>query len=84
MIYQGLTDGQSHTYSFYSIGLDAAGNLQSAPSGPNVTFANQVFAQPGQLQVTGFTVEHGSPSRSLRPLPRPRGSTRATARAAAS
>ncbi|MFI5458474.1 MAG: SdrD B-like domain-containing protein [Isosphaerales bacterium] len=64
IIYQGLTDGQSHTYSFYSIGLDSAGNLQSAPSGPNVTFANQVFAQPGQLQVIGFTVEHGSPSRS--------------------
>jgi len=64
MIYQGLTDGQSHTYSFYSIGLDSAGNLQSAPSGPNVTFANQVFAMPGQLQVVGFTVEHGSPSRS--------------------
>ena len=64
IIYQGLTDGQSHTYSFYSIGLDAAGNLQSAPSGPNVTFANQVFAVPGQLQVIGFTVEHGSPSRS--------------------
>src|SRR5208282_577702 len=64
IIYQGLTDGQSHTYSFYSIGLDSAGNLQSAPSGPNVTFANQVFAVPGQLQVIGFTVEHGSPSRS--------------------
>jgi len=64
MIYQGLTDGQAHTYSFYCIGLDAAGHLQIAPSGPNVTFANQVFAQPGQLQVIGFTVEHGSPSRS--------------------
>src|SRR5208282_5268489 len=49
MIYQGLTDGQSHTYSFYSIGLDSAGNLQSAPSSPNVTFSNQVFAVPGQL-----------------------------------
>jgi hypothetical protein len=64
MTYQGLTDGQSHTYSFYSIGLDAAGNLQSAPSSPNVTFTNEVFAQPSALQVTGFTVEHGSPSRS--------------------
>ncbi|MFI5455769.1 MAG: Ig-like domain repeat protein, partial [Isosphaerales bacterium] len=64
IIYQGLTDGQSHTYSFYSIGLDSAGNLQSVPSSPNVTFANQVFAVPGQLQVVGFTVEHGSPSRS--------------------
>jgi hypothetical protein len=62
--YQGLTDGGSHSYSFYSIGLDSAGNLQNAPSSPDVTFANQVFAAPGQLQVVGFTVEHGSPSRS--------------------
>jgi len=63
--YQGLADGASHTYSFYSVGLDAAGNLQSTPSSPNVTFSNQVFALPGQLQVTGFTVEHDSPSRSF-------------------
>ncbi len=34
--YQGLTDGQSHSYSFYSIGLDSAGNMQSAPTSPNV------------------------------------------------
>ena len=65
IIYQGLTDGQSHTYALYAIGLDAAGNLQSAPTSPNVTFSNQVFAVPGQLQVIGFTVEHGSPSRSF-------------------
>jgi hypothetical protein len=65
MVYQGLTDGQSHSYSFYSIGLDSAGNVQATPSAPNVTFANEVFASPGQLQVTGFTVEHGSPSRSF-------------------
>ena len=64
MTYQGLTDGKSHSYSFYSIGLDAAGNLQSAPSSPNVSFSNEVFGSPSQLQVTGFTVEHDSPSRS--------------------
>ncbi len=63
--YQGLTDGGKHTYSFYSIGLDSAGNLQSAPSSPNATFPNEIFALPGQLQVTGFTVEHDSPSRSF-------------------
>ncbi len=65
VVYQGLTDGQSHTYSFYSIGIDGAGNIQSAPLHPDVTFANEIFAQPGGLQVTGFTVEHGSPSRSF-------------------
>ncbi len=63
-IYQGLTDGQSHSYAFYSTGFDSAGNVQIAPSSPNVTFAAEVFAQPNQLQVTGFTVEHGSTGRS--------------------
>jgi hypothetical protein len=64
IIYQGLTDGLPHSYAFYSIGFDAAGNIQSAPATPNVSFTSQVFAAPGQLQVTGFTVEHGSPGRS--------------------
>ena len=64
MSYQGLTDGQSHAYSFYSIGLDSAGNMQIAPTSPNVTFSSEVFAVPAQLQVTSFTVEHDSPSRS--------------------
>jgi hypothetical protein len=67
MIYQGLTDGTMHTYSFYSVGLDSAGNLQEAPSSPNVTFKETFAAltSPRQLQVTGFTVEHDSPSRSF-------------------
>ncbi len=38
ILYQGPTDGASHTYAFYSVGLDAAGNLQGAPAIPNVTF----------------------------------------------
>ncbi len=63
--YQGLTDGQSHTYSFYSIGLDSAGKKQSAPTSPNVTFSSETFAVPGSLQVTSFSVEHDSPGRSF-------------------
>jgi uncharacterized repeat protein (TIGR01451 family) len=63
--YQGLTDGNAHTYSFYSIGVDSAGNVQSAPASPNATFANQTFATPTQLGVSGFTVEHGSSNRSF-------------------
>ena len=45
--YQGLTDGKSHSYSFYSIGLDSAGNMQSAPSSPNVTFSNENLRRAG-------------------------------------
>jgi uncharacterized repeat protein (TIGR01451 family) len=63
--YQGLTDGLSHSYSFYGIGLDSAGNVQSAPSKPNVVFSNETFNAPAQLGVTSFTVEHDSPSRSF-------------------
>jgi hypothetical protein len=63
--YQGLTDGQSHNYSFYSLGLDSAGNLQSAPPSPNVTFSGETFAVPGALAVTSFSIEHDSPGRSF-------------------
>ncbi len=61
--YQGLTDGNAHTYRFYSIGLDSAGNVQSAPSTPNLTLT-ETFAQPSVLQVTNLIVEDGAAERS--------------------
>ncbi len=65
IFYQGLTDGAPHTYSFYSIGLDGAGNIQSAPATPNLSLT-EIFAQasPPTLQVTGLTVENGAVERS--------------------
>ncbi len=62
--YQGLTDGDSHTYHFSSIGIDAAGLVQPTPSMPNVTDANVMFRPPSQLAVTGLTVENGAAERS--------------------
>ena len=63
--YQGLTDGDKHTYAFYSIGFDSAGNIQTAPTPPNLalteTFAN---ATPAQLQTTALVVEDGAVERS--------------------
>ncbi|MFI5453930.1 MAG: Ig-like domain-containing protein [Isosphaerales bacterium] len=63
--YQGLTDGSTHTYSFFSIGIDGAGNVQSTPATPNLalteTFQN---ATPTQLQVTRLVVENGAVERS--------------------
>ncbi len=63
--YQGLTDGVPHTYAFYSIGLDSAGNTQAAPTNANLTltetFAN---ATPAQLQTTSLIVEDGAVERS--------------------
>ncbi|MFI5455434.1 MAG: beta strand repeat-containing protein [Isosphaerales bacterium] len=61
--YQGLDDGVTHQYGFYSIGLDGAGNVQATPSAPNLSLA-ETFAQPAALQVTGLTVEHGAAERS--------------------
>ena len=61
--YQGLTDGAQHRYAFYSIGIDSAGNIQSAPSLPNLNLT-ETFAQPRSLQVTNLIVEHGAAERS--------------------
>ncbi len=64
--YQGLTDGAKHTYAFYTIGLDSAGNLQTTPATPNLTlketFAN---ATPSQLETTALVVEDGAVERSF-------------------
>ena len=61
--YQGLTDGSKHTYSFYSIGIDSAGNVQSAPTTPNLSLT-ETFAPPSALQVTNLIVENGAVERS--------------------
>ncbi len=61
--YQALTDGTQHTYAFYSIGLDSAGNTQSAPTSPNLTL-QETFATPAQLQTTSLIVEDGAVERS--------------------
>jgi len=61
--YQGLTDGAQHTYAFYSIGIDGAGNVQSAPATPNLSVTEN-FARPSALQVTSLVVENGAVERS--------------------
>jgi hypothetical protein len=61
--YQGLTDGAPHTYAFFSIGMDGAGNVQSAPAAPNLSIS-ETFAQPTALQVTSLVVEDGAVERS--------------------
>jgi hypothetical protein len=61
--YQGLTDGAQHHYAFYSIGVDSAGNVQSAPSTPNLSLT-ETFGQPSALQVTNLIVENGAVERS--------------------
>ncbi len=60
--YQGLTDGISHSYKFWSIGIDGAGLTQAAPANP-VSFLSQSFTA-ASLEVTGLTVEYGAAERS--------------------
>ena len=60
--YQGLTDGISHSYRFYSLGIDGGGLAQTTPVNP-VAFNNHSFTA-GALQVTALTVENGAAERS--------------------
>ncbi len=63
--YQGLTDGAKHTYAFYSIGLDSAGNIQAAPTSPNLSLTETfATATPAQLETTALVVEDGAVERS--------------------
>ena len=61
--YQGLSDGAQHRYSFYSIGVDSAGNVQPAASTPNLSLT-ETFSKPSALQVTNLIVENGAVERS--------------------
>ena len=60
--FQGLLDGSSHTYRFYSIGRDGAGNVEAAPASGDlevtVSFSDQPFS------ATGIDVQNGANQRS--------------------
>src|SRR5262249_9579911 len=64
LVYQGIADGVTHQYRFFSIGIDGAGNIESAPASPDDVLISAAFAPPGPLALTGFSVQHASPSRS--------------------
>jgi len=58
-------DGLSHTYRFYSVGTDHAGNVEAVPTADRfATLSNQVF-QPAPLQVTRLLVQGGAAERSF-------------------
>ena len=59
--YQATSDGQQHTYRFYTIGTDGAGNVETPSTGVTVT---ATFGSPPALAVTSFDVQHGSAGRS--------------------
>ncbi len=66
MTYNALGDGESHTYSFYSVGVDDEQKAQYAPatgpSSPDVTFSNITYTAP--LGIQSFSVEKSIAERS--------------------
>ena len=67
LTYNALGDGLSHTYSFYSVGVDDEQKAQYAPaagpSSPDVTFSNITYTAP--LAVQSFAVEKNIVERSF-------------------
>ena len=62
MTYNALADGLSHSYSFFSIGIDDEQKVQAVPSSPDVTFTETYAAA---LAVSSFVVEQGIAERSF-------------------
>ena len=64
-MYQAISDDTSHTYRFYSVGVDSRGNTESAPGGPtDDVHVSAQFAAPPALDVTAFDVQKGANQRS--------------------
>ena len=70
--YQGLTDGQAHSYAFYSIGLDSAGNMQSAPDQPQCDFRERDVRRADGSRGHQLHRRARQPQPVVRPLPRHR------------
>jgi hypothetical protein len=62
LLYQGITDGNSHSYRFYSVGKDSAGNVEAAPVSGDVTVT--VSFSSGGLTLGAIDVQNGSGQRS--------------------
>ena len=61
--WQGLVDGVTHTYAFYTVGVDAKQNTEDAPATPDVTLTRR-FDPPPSLTATGIDVQLGALQRS--------------------
>ncbi len=63
--YQGLRDGVSHTYTFFTRGIDSKGNLEAAPTDANADIRQtHTFATPVALAATDIEVQNGQAQRS--------------------
>lgn len=62
--FQGLADDIEHTYDFFSIGRDAAGNVEDAPTVFDQTLT-ETFNSSADIEATGIDVQNGLRQRSF-------------------
>lgn len=63
-VFQARSDGQPHTYRFFSVGLDGNNNVEPAPSGIDDMLVTATFAVPERLEIAAFDVQKGAAQRS--------------------
>ncbi|MEM9586567.1 MAG: SdrD B-like domain-containing protein [Planctomycetota bacterium] len=59
-----IQDGQTHTYRFFSVGTDNAGNVEMQPGGDGDVSVMVAFDPPGEDAVTGLRVGNTGAARS--------------------
>lgn len=66
VVYQSLRDGAAHTYRFFTVGIDGAGNVEAAPTAAtaDVQLAETFDAPSGGLEANGIDVQNGETQRS--------------------
>jgi hypothetical protein len=63
--YKAIADGSSHTYRFYALGIDGAGNVEATPTDPNAdVVVSAAFSGAAALGVVSLTVQGGAVGRS--------------------
>ncbi|MFO0999029.1 MAG: hypothetical protein U0936_01720 [Planctomycetaceae bacterium] len=63
MLFQGLPDGTSHTYRFFSVARDGSGNIEAMPAATSDISVTVAFSAAG-LTATGIDVQNGVNQRS--------------------
>jgi len=59
--FQAIADGAEHTYQFFTVGIDRAGNVEE----PTATFdVSAGFPEPAELEIVSFVVQQGMTQRS--------------------
>lgn len=64
--FQALRDGAAHSYRFYTVGIDGAGNTEAAPTAAAADIQlTETFAAPaGGLDANGIDLQNGETQRS--------------------